>query len=77
MICQCIRISEENRLSYPATPLGNLLSKTVCDFWLNRTTFGGFQGFMTDLRSIIKSSNSIKPNLSPYNTKVTLSFAPY
>ena len=31
--------------------------------------------FKTDLRSMAKSSNSIKPNLSLHNTKVTLSLA--
>ena len=58
-------------------PLGNPLSKTMRDFWLHRATFGGFQGFTTDLRSMAKFSNSVKPNLGLYNAKVTLSLAPY
>ena len=40
-------------------------------------TLGEFQAFITDLRSITKHGNSIKPNLSMHNTKVVLSLAPY
>ena len=36
-----------------------------------------FQAFKTDLRSMAKSSNRVKPNLSLHNTSVTLSLAPY
>ena len=57
--------------------MGYVLSKTTHDFWLNHTTFGWFQAFKTDLRSMAKSSNGIKPNLSLHNTKVTLSLALY
>ena len=35
---------------------------------LYHVTFGGFQVFKTDLRSITKPGNSIKPNLSLHNT---------
>ena len=57
--------------------MGNVLSKTVRDFWLYSATFGGFQAFKTDLRSMAKSINRVKPNLSLHNTSVTLSLAPY
>ena len=43
----------------------------VCNFWLNRMTFGGFQVFKTDLRSMTKLGNSIKPNLSLHNMKIS------
>ena len=55
----------------------NTLSKKVHNFWLYCMTFGGFQAFKTDLRSMVKSSNSIKPNLPVHDTKVTSSTAPY
>ena len=57
--------------------MDNALSKTVLDFWLYHTTFGGFQAFKADLRLMAKSSNSVKLNLSLHNTKVTSSLAPY
>ena len=35
------------------------------------TTFSLFQAFKNNLRSMAKSSNSVKPNLSLHNNKVT------
>ena len=52
------------------TIAGNALSKTVHNFWLHRTIFGQFQIFTNDHRSMTKSSNSVKPKLSLYNTNV-------
>ena len=49
--------------------MGNALSKIVCDFWLYQVTFSGFQVLRTDLRPMTKQGNSVKPNLSPHNTK--------
>ena len=53
--------------------MSNALSKTVCDlivscsnFWLFCVTFGEVQVIKTDLRSMTRSSNSIKPTLSSY-----------
>ena len=44
--------------------MGNVLSKTMFDFCLYHATFDGlFQAIKTDLRSIAKCSDSIKPNL--------------
>ena len=51
--------------------------KMVCDFWVYFTTSGEFQAFVTNFRSMTKHGNSVKPNLSLYDTKVTLSLAPY
>ena len=56
--------------------MGNVLSKTVHDLVKSRN-FWLISSFKTDLRSMAKSSNSIKPNLSQHNTKVILSLAPY
>ena len=36
-----------------------------------------FQAFITDFRLMTKHGNSVKPNLSLYNTKVALSLASY
>ena len=50
----------------------NVLSKVVCNFWVYSTTFGEFQAFITDFRSMSQHGNSIKLNLLLYSTKVAL-----
>ena len=55
------------------TVIGNALSKMVRDLWTGRLVH--FEYFKTDLRSMTKHGNSIKPNLLWHSTKVTLPFA--
>ena len=49
--------------------MGSVLSKW-CETWLYHTNFDGFKVFKTYLRSMTKSDDSIKPNLSLHNMKV-------